>query len=111
MWINSKQRKAGYAKNVFFKDCFQEVEERIRSRKVCVYIINGQKTGACQLLKGPSQSEGEGDKISHKNTTSVTSYFLVRMFLSNGSQAMSEFTHSTSVCVCTHVCVCPRRRV
>lgn len=56
-------------------------------------------------MKAPSQSEREGDKISHKNTSSVTSYFLVRLFLSNGSQAMSEFTHSMSVCVSMHMCV------
>lgn len=53
MWINSKQRKAGYAKNVFFKDCFQEVEERIRSRKVCVYIINGAKDWSLSAVEGP----------------------------------------------------------
>lgn len=62
----------------------------------------GPNSGACQPWKSPCHSEGEGDKISHKNTSLVISYFLVRMLLSNGS----ECAYSTSMCLCEYACTC-----
>lgn len=99
-WINLKQRKAGCAKNVFFQNCFQEAEERIRSRKVHVCISNRAND-----WKSPQQCEGRGDKISHKNSSLAISHFLARLVLSMGSQAMSELAHFTCVCMCMSVCL------
>ena len=65
----------------------------------------GQTMGACQPLKRPCQSKGDGGQISHKNT----GYFL---FLSDGNQAMSECAHSMSTCLyqCVCTCTCQKKR-
>ena len=51
--INSKWKQAGWVKNVFFQDCFQEAEERIRNRKVCVCIINGANDWGVPAVEEP----------------------------------------------------------
>lgn len=53
MCINSKWKKVGWVKNAFFQDCFQEAEERIRSRNVCVSIIIGANDRSLLAVKEP----------------------------------------------------------
>lgn len=71
---------------------------------MCVIIRANDEV--CQLLKSPCQSEHESDKISHKNTRLVISYFLVTVGLFTRGQAMSKYASSTSVCVSMNVSVC-----
>lgn len=71
-----------------------------------MYVIIGANDGVCQLLKSPCQFERESDKISHKNTSLVISYFLVTVGLFTRGQAMSKYAYSTSVCVCMNVNIC-----
>lgn len=60
-------------------------------------------TGTCPPLKSPHESEGEGDKMSHRNTSLILSCFLVRLLLSTGNQARDESACISSMGVGTSV--------